>query len=397
MRLSVFIALLFTYVIGCLAAAFGSIFVVERMVGDLGHFSVPIFAAIVLGLVLQATWIFKALMTRSYAKARARTEQRAAQARQRAADLPVWSDKPGLEAALRYAGLGEWAARIADLAKPCILLGPGSVDDAAPMGASRLGGQPDMPPDMDWPTRPPFTPEWEAPNASQAEKDVRNRDWPLSFVAQVDFAELHAVSPLDGFPSAGRLLFFCDPVDWPWGEAADQARVRIVFTELPRERLKRRAFPGAFGDPMARELMPRGHAFKPRALLPTGWLLPPPSRYINALDWPGWANAQHDAYELFWFALCARYPETFAPNGRSEIHQVGGIAWSIQELVEAKCAINADDGPQFADAWQLVLQIDSDVEIGMEWGDTGRLYVCARKQDLAAGRFDRCWTVMQCY
>ena len=63
MRLSVFIALLFTYVIGCLAAAFGSIFVVERMVGDLGHFAVPIFAAIVLGLVLQATWIFKALMT----------------------------------------------------------------------------------------------------------------------------------------------------------------------------------------------------------------------------------------------------------------------------------------------------------------------------------------------
>ena len=57
----------------------------------------------------------------------------------------------------------------------------------------------------------------------------------------------------------------------------------------------------------------------------------------------------------------------------------------------------AGDPPERADGWQLVLQIDSDTEVGMEWGDVGRLYVCARKEDVAAGRFDRCWTVMQCY
>jgi len=50
-----------------------------------------------------------------------------------------------------------------------------------------------------------------------------------------------------------------------------------------------------------------------------------------------------------------------------------------------------------AGEWQLVLQIDSDIETGMEWGDMGRLFLCARKEDLAARRFDRCWMVMQCY
>jgi Domain of unknown function (DUF1963) len=39
-----------------------------------------------------------------------------------------------------------------------------------------------------------------------------------------------------------------------------------------------------------------------------------------------------------------------------------------------------------ASEWQLVLQIDSDIEVGMEWGDIGQLYLCARKEDLAARR-----------
>jgi uncharacterized protein YwqG len=48
------------------------------------------------------------------------------------------------------------------------------------------------------------------------------------------------------------------------------------------------------------------------------------------------------------------------------------------------------------DRWQLVLQIDSDTDVGMQWGDLGRIYVCIRKSDLAERRFDRCWTMWQC-
>src|SRR5882724_8520024 len=71
--------------------------------------------------------------------------------------------------------------------------------------------------------------------ARQAERDVRSRAWPLSFVAQIDFAELHAVRALADFPPAGRLLLFCDPFDWPWGEREDQTRAQALFTDQPAE------------------------------------------------------------------------------------------------------------------------------------------------------------------
>jgi uncharacterized protein YwqG len=260
---------------------------------------------------------------------------------------------------------------------------------------------------------------WE--RSQQAERDVRNRAWPLSFIAQVDFAEVHAAHALDGFPSAGRLLFFCDPFDWPWGNRDDQARVHVIFTELPAERLERRRPPREFDEPEASLLMPRGYVFKTRSLRPTAWLLPPPWRSrellgLEAEDPEAWVYEERvfSAYDQFWSDLFAQHPETFGPSG-GLIHQVGGTAFSIQEPVEAECVKFAEHTPgrrgrqqdpemygptrdQLARAgeWQLVLQIDSDIRAGMEWGDVGRLYLCARKQDLAARRFDRRWMIMQC-
>ena len=364
----------------------------------------------------------------------------------------MWSTRSELEAELRHAGLGDWAPRLAELARHSIVFVPGPIVDgaAAVVGACRLGGEPDMPPDVDWPTRPPLegreiagpvpgrvllgprhwlhrlfrTADWKRVSeqwerARQAERDIRNRAWPLSFIAQVDFAELHAVHPLDGFPAAGRLLFFCDPFDWPWGERDDQAQMRVIFTELPAERLQRRRYPREFDEPAASQVMPRGYVFKPRTLRPTAWLLPPPLGFAGQprawapSEWPAWP-----AYDRFWGDLYARHPETFGPRGES-IHQVGGIAFSIQDPVEVECARLADGRSRpralwrelpdeftqeqraahlaRAEDWHLVLQIDSDIEAGMEWGDVGRLYLCARKDDLAACRFDRCWMVMQCY
>ncbi|MEH2543685.1 uncharacterized protein YwqG [Bradyrhizobium sp. AZCC 2262] len=348
----------------------------------------------------------------------------------------MWS-RSELEAALREAGLDEWAARLAQLARHCIILVPGPVEEAAnaPLGTSRLGGLPDMPSDVDWPRRPVFESksDWTGPmpgrvllgprhwlhrlfqtqrwkrssegwkRSRQAERDIRNRAWPMSFVAQIDFAELHAVHALDGFPSAGRLMLFCDPFDWPWGKEDDQARARAVFTAQPVERLQRRRSPEEFDRPEAREVMPRGYVFKPRMLRPTAWLLPPPlqSRELGRLraEEPGaWSpnGPAFSAYHQFWDDLYARHPDVFGEQGEM-IHQVGGTAFSIQKPVEVECARLTGDAPAIAADWQLILQIDSDIEVGMEWGDLGRLYLSARKQDLIARRFDRCWMIMQCY
>ena len=241
---------------------------------------------------------------------------------------------------------------------------------------------------------------WE--RTGQIERDIRNREWPLSFVAQIDFREVHAACPLEGFPATGRLLFFCDAYDWPWGKREDQARARVLYLEQPAEALQRRPHPPELDAPEATDVRGRG-AFGPRILQPTAWLLPSPpnSRDVRRLrddapdawapDAPAWS-----AYHQFWDDLYAQHPEVFGPQGEL-IHQVGGIASSIQKPVEAECARLAGDPPTMEDQWQLILQVDSDGESGMEWGDVGRLYVCARKDDLVARRFDRSWVTMQCH
>ena len=402
----------------------------------------------------------------------------------------MWSTRKELETALAQAGLGEWSPGLAAGARHAIILEPGPVEEGAdaPIGASRLGGQPDLPPEVDWPIGPPPNPEvtaveYAAPGLPdrvlfgslrwlhrlfrtqeskrvhegiqtyrESVRQVRNRAWPLSFVAQVDFAEIHLVHALDGFPTAGRLSLFCDPYDWPWGHTReDQAQARVIFTEAPAERLQRRRSPQEFDEPAASAVK---SVFRPRRLTPKLCLLPPPfcSRELLALDgipppldWSGiyprcWGRLEEKAYEQFWQDLAAEHPTAFGPPWPSSggmIHQVGGIAFSWQDPVETDCVKFGDDdysnhptvkawverdGPPFqwpdfeeqkkafsafrarerathfarADSWQLVLQIDSDYEAGMQWGNGGRIYVCIRKRDLAESRFDRCWTLLQC-
>ena len=46
--------------------------------------------------------------------------------------------------------------------------------------------------------------------------------------------------------------------------------------------------------------------------------------------------------------------------------------------------------------WRLLLQIDSDDDAEMMWGDVGRLYFLMNKDDLIAERFEKAWMVLQC-
>jgi uncharacterized protein YwqG len=47
--------------------------------------------------------------------------------------------------------------------------------------------------------------------------------------------------------------------------------------------------------------------------------------------------------------------------------------------------------------WRLLMQLDSDDEAGMMWGDAGRLYFWIREADLRERRFDKVWLILQCH
>jgi len=351
---------------------------------------------------------------------------------------PMWSTRKELETVLAQAGLGEWSPRLAAAARHAMILEPGPFEEGADaqVGASRLGGRPDLPTDVPWPWRPAI--------AVAYFKEHGERPWPLSFIAQIDFAEIHAAGGLEGFPSSGRLLFFCDPILVPG--ANDQTCASVMFFPEETKPPGRRDFPIEFRHPRTILCKPEEFIFRPRRLTPRRWLLPPPfgSREMRLLDgplpprpyWAGhyprsWQQQTYEAYDRFWDDLGLTCPRA--------IRQVGGMAFPDQYAVEADCVKFCDDDylnnppeeekafwerrekegapidwPDYEEwsrgydafkvreramylersgSWQLVLQIDTDEEIMV---DNGRLYVCIRKRDLTERRFDRCWTLHQC-
>jgi hypothetical protein len=281
----------------------------------------------------------------------------------------------------------------------------------------------------------------------------------LTFVAQIDFAEIHSVGGLEGFPSSGRLLFFCDPILEPWGWSSDdKSCASVMFLTGLTDRLARRDLPvelsnPAAGVPQPEKFLfgPRDVIFRPRRLTPKLYLLPPRLGSVDlaTLDgirplsgWTGiyypkcWEKKTLEAYQQFWEFLDAAYRDVFGGP-----HQVGGPAYPETGSVEADCVQYGDDdysnnppeeerafrerrekdGPpcdwpdyeewsqafharlnreratyfERAGNWQLVLQLACDGEIG-PWGVEGHAYVCIRKTDLAECRFDRCWAMWQC-
>ena len=361
----------------------------------------------------------------------------------------MWSTREELEAALARAGLAEWSPRLAAAARHTIILEPGPVEEGAgaPIGASRVGGMPDLPAGVPWPWRPALPAEgWkEQPQHLQElfQEDISHeaRPWPLSFVAQVDFAEIHAAGGLDGFPSSGRLLIFYDPLAaLHWIE--NKVSVSAIFVTDEVDRLGRRGFPVEFTTPglAVLEGEPRRFMLRPRRLTPKLLLLPPRAEHYGrdllALHGvpplPPDSQAEDEAfkaYARFWEHLAVEHPNT------SSALQVGGIAVPWQGPVEADCVKYADNDywnhatvkahwdcvkkggwPNIgeearqawsafearerathlarADKWQLVLQFDGDFV--HEYGRDDRFYVCIRKSDLAERGFHRCWTMSQC-
>jgi hypothetical protein len=251
-------------------------------------------------------------------------------------------------------------------------------DDEQPVG--RLGGEPLLPDEVEWPT-------WEGHG-------------PLNFVGSVDCARI-PVAELDiPLPEAGTLLFFyfdglgdssvayTDPdsvvngtrvVHVPADVSTASRATPAELTPFPQLDLggeliatipdnENAALIAAYGDP------------------------DDPVAYC---DYP---TTDPDG-QGFWDALTA-FRRDHSPH-----HRIGGYALPVQGPVEPEGAQVLHPGKEEQDlaarketAADLVLlaQIDSDSRSGMGWGDAGRLYWLIRRDDLAAGRFEKASFTWQC-
>jgi hypothetical protein len=119
------------------------------------------------------------------------------------------------------AGLSKYADGILALKKYSICFRTKPQDEEPGIGASKIGGTPDFPPEFEWPRWLPDTTddqryekEWEEMNKMRSEYGVepsaRPTGLPLSFIAQINLADTkeHDFDKL--LPTSGMLYFFLE-------------------------------------------------------------------------------------------------------------------------------------------------------------------------------------------
>ena len=140
-------------------------------------------------------------------------------------------ERLALREGLKAAGLrGHLAEAIADYAVPSLEMSA-AASTTVPVGATKIGGRPDLPEETAWPRRSDRIRE-------RAMEPVLGTI-PLAFLAQVELQEAARALPPDEnpLPTSGVLSFFYDAYDQPWGyDPEDRHDFRVIHSG-PKEDL----------------------------------------------------------------------------------------------------------------------------------------------------------------
>ena len=270
----------------------------------------------------------------------------------------------------RETGFGVHAAALAAVARECIhiKLEPTAAAELA-LGASHMGGQPDLPPDREWP-------RWNGAS--------------LAFIAQFELSELARFPAAQALPRVGQLAFFYEVEQQTWGfDPKDRGSFRVIY--LPEQRLERRSLP--------QDLPEHARFTACGARLEPAWSLPP----WGSGDFPPIGPYDEQVDELL------DGLDQFLSESRSILF---GYPGQIQGDMQEECALvtggiycgdpSGYEDPRAAplreqaSQWQLLLQVASEEAADMIWGDMGCLYYWMHQADLRRSDFDRAWMILQC-
>jgi uncharacterized protein YwqG len=238
----------------------------------------------------------------------------------------------------------------------------------APIGASKIGGWPDLPASTHWP-------EW--------------REQPIPFLAQIRLSEIAHLDEANELPHSGMLYFFFDEeaLEGPYPLINESWRViydvsnPLDLQHTPAASEIDRVYPECTLE------------FSSRLTLP-----PFESYYLQNLglsysaferDAPPEQRKEADAYMDLEQQLDGSYDST-APH-----HQLLGHPYQIQGDLLWECEQDTGQSNETTD-WRLLFQIDTDDDANMMWGDTGILYFYISQQALAARDFSQVHLIMQC-
>lgn len=240
---------------------------------------------------------------------------------------------------------------------PAVGLRPVFVDDGdIPVASGKLGGHPDVSVGFEWPT-------WRGAH--------------LSFLAQLDLAELGCFPCCAALPRTGLLSFFYVDTMWMDEEIvaagfqpSDLGAWRVIYTE-GASKVQRCTAPDEVATVYKSARV---------STLPVDTVLPSPEVIHENDEWGGHQVLGH--------------PNQLQNDMARECQLVSnGVDLSVTGEHDTERAHALLPGSR---DWQLLLQLDSDDGAQMVWGTYGRIYFWIRREDLAAKRFERVWMILQC-
>ncbi len=274
--------------------------------------------------------------------------------------------------ALQANGFGEIAERVLQNRADTIILQsrPGA---AIQPGSTKIGGTPDFTGAIKWP---------------------EDGGKSLAFITQINLNEIAALWPQSPLPKAGMLYFFYD-TEQTWGyDPAHKGKWAVEYSPDIAYPLKEASFPAD---------LPVYARYKAKAVEP-----------VLRNDFPGYYQVETSDLKISKAAQDRLWDifQAFSDEG-STVHKLLGFPDEIQGDMQTEVQLvshglycgdasgyndpRAEELRKTADQWKLLLQIDSDDDAGMMWGDAGRIYYWIHESDLANGVFDNTWLILQCY
>lgn len=250
---------------------------------------------------------------------------------------------------------------------------------------TKIGGKPDLPPDFEW-----YYYEGEDFNGV-----TENR--PLSFIAQINCAEIKPYDKDDLLPDIGMLYFFYELGTMTWGYSPeDKGSARVFYYDGDLSLLKQTDFPETLDkDYIIPEKTPEFVSVSD---------VPDSGEVYEFYD----ADFQDDDYDI--------YQELRESEFSDEIRiKLLGYADLIQNTIQCECEYvsrgydygngvpdtseeEKADIEKKAEDWILLFQLDTietdDYEL--MFGDCGRIYFYIQKKDLAERNFDNVQLILQC-
>lgn len=303
-------------------------------------------------------------------------------------------------------------------------------------GGSRVGGVPDLPRGMDWPSRPvPDNLDEIAarggPHHSAELQQHLASGLSYTFVGQIDLAEAAALGDAaSALPAEGRLLFFYDMIAGPFDTGTESTRV--VWDRSSAERVLAASLPKDLTDATAAyrqaiDGINQQHGLEPQLLAPsdlvpgTPYGAPPQPIILKAmLQLPAFATPEFRAsgqlervYSADQAVIGGEQAFSQAFDDLSGLydrhHQLLGFPvpeqddprydavvaseYNVQHLSAERWADDKYAISQSATGWELLLQLE--IAAWMQQSTEGTVYFLIRKDDLRDRAFDRVVAVYQ--